>query len=102
MMKKTLLAALLAASAAMLSAPALASDTLFGAAGDAFSKARNALRSTIPTTVQALEADGGNFRYYEWEAPHNPNVICWAAAGTQKGAGGCYPKADPNMRLNAK
>ena len=101
-MKKTLLAALLAASASMVTTPALAGDTLFGAAGDALSKIRNATRSTIPTTVQALEADGGNFRYYEWEAPHNPNVICWAAAGTQKGAGGCYPKANPNIRLNTK
>lgn len=92
-MKRKLLA-LAAAALFATSSPLMAGDTLFGGLGDAAMKARNAMRSAIPTDVKALEADGGNFRYYEWVAPHNPNVICWVAAGTQKGAGGCYPRAE--------
>ena len=68
-------------------------DTMFGAVGDMAMKGRNAMRDTIPTTVQALESDGGNFRYYEFDAPKNDAWSCWGAAGTQKGFGGCYPKA---------
>lgn len=87
---KKLIAAIVLAFATIT--PAHAGDTLFGSIGDAVMKGRNALRDTIPTTVKALESDGGNFRYYEWTAPQNRNIICWTAAGTQKGAGGCYPK----------
>jgi hypothetical protein len=76
-----------------LSTSALAGDTMFGSLGDMVSKGRNAMRTAIPTKVQALEADGGNFRLYSWTPDDNPNITCWVAAGTQKGAGGCYPKA---------
>lgn len=96
-MKKVIVALAVAASlsAPLMLSPAVAGDTLFGSLGDLASKARNAVRSVIPTQVMALESDGGNFRYYEFTPPNNANIICWVAAGTQKGAGGCYPKGTP-------
>jgi hypothetical protein len=89
-MKKSILAVALAVA---VSGSALAGDTLFGSLGDLAMKAKNSFRESIPTKVQALEADGGNFRLYSWTPDDNPNITCWVAAGTQKGAGGCYPKA---------
>ena len=88
-MKKILLAA---AVMVAISTPTLAGDTLFGGIGDLVMKGRNAMRDTVPTTVQALEADGGNLRLYSWTPSDNPSITCWFAAGTQKGGGGCYPK----------
>jgi len=69
-----------------------ASDTLFGSLGDLVVKGRNALRTSIPTNVQALEADGGNFRLYSWTPSDNKNLTCFMVAGTQKGGAACYPK----------
>jgi len=70
-----------------------AGDTVFGGLGDLVMKGRNAMRTSIPTQVFALEADGGNFRFYEFDAPRNPRWSCFVVAGTQKGGPACYPKA---------
>lgn len=68
-------------------------DTMFGAVGDMAMKGRNAIRDTIPTEVVALEADGGNYRMYMFDAPMNDAWHCLKIAGTQKGGAACYPKA---------
>lgn len=90
-MKKVLIAAAIT-SAMLMPLPASAAGSMFGALGDAVIKGKNMFRGAIPTEASALEADGANFRYYEWIAPRNPRVICWGAAGTDKGFGGCYKR----------
>ncbi|MDB4311965.1 hypothetical protein N9937_00905 [bacterium] len=100
-MKKVLVAVAIS-MALIVPQVAQAGDTMFGSLGDIAMKARNAMRDAVPTEAVAIEADGGNFRGYLFDAPFNPAYVCLFSAGTQKGGMSCYPKANPAQLVTPK